>query len=94
MVVTGSSTGGIGASLTSAFAARGCIVYATSRKLESLEGLKDSFGNKTGVVKKLQLDVDSQKSVQAAVETIIRDEGRIDILVNNAYALLCFYVCS
>jgi len=84
VIVTGSSVGGIGASLATAFAARGCIVYATARKLESLEGLKNSFNNKTGVMKKLQLDVNSQESVQVAVETIIKDEGRIDILINNA----------
>ena len=91
VIVTGCSVGGIGASLATAFAARGCIVYATARKLESLEGLKSSFDNKTGVVKKLQLDVDSQESVEAAVETIVGNEGRINVLVNNACALFCLW---
>ncbi|KAF8330369.1 NAD-binding protein [Cantharellus anzutake] len=95
VLVTGSSTGGIGASLSEAFAARGCIVYATARRLDSLQRLEHSIQGVTGddsskpvagtgVVKKFRLDVTSEDSVQEAVKEIITAEGRIDILVNNA----------
>jgi 1-acylglycerone phosphate reductase len=58
------------------FAARGCKVYATARNASKMEGLSN--------VEKLELDVLSDDSVKAAVETIKAREGRIDILVNNA----------
>jgi 1-acylglycerone phosphate reductase len=58
------------------FAARGCRVYATARNASKMEGLFN--------VEKLELDVLSDDSVKAAVETIKAREGRIDILINNA----------
>jgi NAD(P)-dependent dehydrogenase (short-subunit alcohol dehydrogenase family) len=36
------------------------------------------------LVEVLQLDVDDRKSVDAAIEEVIKREGRIDVLVNNA----------
>lgn len=35
-------------------------------------------------MKPIRLDVTSQESVDEAVEAIIKAEGRIDVLVNNA----------
>lgn len=80
VIVTGSSTGGIGGSLVEAFAAAGCIVYATARRIESMDGLKNNIGD----IRKLQLDVNSDESVDTLVKTVIDAEGRIDILINNA----------
>jgi hypothetical protein len=59
------------------FAARGCAVYASARSTAKLAGLRASIG-------RLQLDVCHDESVRAAVDTVVRAEGRIDILVNNA----------
>ena len=64
------------------FAAKGCVVYATARKVESISGLKHGF------IYRRVLDVNNQDDVQAAVQDVIETEGRIDILVNNA-GMLC-----
>ncbi|BGP14078.1 NADPH-dependent 1-acyl dihydroxyacetone phosphate reductase [Rhodosporidiobolus nylandii] len=77
VLVTGSSEGGIGYALCEEYAARGCIVYASARRLASLGSLPDH-------VLRLELDVLSLDSCQAAVERIISEQGRIDVLVNNA----------
>ena len=64
------------------FARRGCKVYATSRKVESI----GDFQHDT--VEKLALDVTSDEDVQKAVEHILEVEGKIDIVVNNA-GMIC-----
>jgi len=79
VLVTGCSTGGIGASIVEAFAQAGCTVYATARTLKSMESLS------TGVLT-LQLDVLQKESCEKVVQQIIAEQGRIDILVNNAGA--------
>lgn len=79
VLVTGSSAGGIGGALCEEYARAGCIVYASARRLESMDALAP-----TGDIRKIRLDVNDPKSVEEVVQTIINAEGRIDILVNNA----------
>ncbi|KAI9062271.1 oxidoreductase [Trametes sanguinea] len=81
VLVTGCSAGGIGFALSQEYAAQGCRVYATARKLEAMEGFKHP-------VEKLVLDVTDDRNVQEVVKTILDREGRIDVLVNNA-GVLC-----
>ena len=69
VIVTG-GTSGIGLAAVEALRARGCVVYALSRRGQG-EG-------------HIPCDVADEKSVQAAVEAILKKEGRIDILVNCA----------
>ncbi|TRM65902.1 oxidoreductase [Schizophyllum amplum] len=71
VLVTGCSIGGAGSAICKAFEARGCTVYATSRKLETMQGLASES------IRLLQMDV-------ANDEHIVEEQGRIDILVNNA----------
>ncbi|KAI0756316.1 NAD-P-binding protein [Daedaleopsis nitida] len=78
VLVTGCSKGGIGFALCEAFATKGCIVYATARKVESMGEL--THGN----IRKLALDVTNDDNVQEAVRTVIEADGQIDVLVNNA----------
>ncbi|EIW65337.1 oxidoreductase [Trametes versicolor FP-101664 SS1] len=82
VLVTGCSSGGIGFSLCEEYAAQGCKVYATARRLEAMGG----FTHNT--VERLVLDVMSDDNVQDVVRTILEKEGRIDVLVNNA-GVLC-----
>jgi NAD(P)-dependent dehydrogenase (short-subunit alcohol dehydrogenase family) len=72
-LVTGASSG-IGEATAHRLAAAGYTVYGTSRR-----------GSPTAqLFEMLQLDVTSDASVEAVVKELMRREGRIDVLVNNA----------
>src|SRR3954462_715807 len=73
-LVTGASSG-IGQATAERLAQAGYKVYGTSRR-DTPAGQR-SF-------EMLRLDVTSDESVEAAVKQVIRLEGRIDLLVNNA----------
>ena len=47
------------------------------RRIESLENIKQ--------VNPLKLDLTNEASIKTAIDTIIANEGRIDVLVNNRY---------
>ncbi|CAL1694560.1 unnamed protein product [Somion occarium] len=81
VLVTGCSKGGIGYALCEAYAAQGCIVYATARRIESMAGFTHPN------IHTLKLDVLDDANVQEVVKTIVDKEGRVDILVNNAGAM-------
>ncbi|TDL28242.1 oxidoreductase [Rickenella mellea] len=78
VIVTGCSKGGIGFHLCEQFAEKGCKVYATARRIESMEGFKHAG------IRRLQLDVTSDEDVQNAVNNVVEAEGKVDIVVNNA----------
>ncbi|KAF9076052.1 oxidoreductase [Rhodocollybia butyracea] len=78
VLVTGCSTGGIGAYLCEEFAAQGCKVYATARNPTKMESITHPR------IEKLALDVTSDADVNRVVDHIIAKEGKIDIVVNNA----------
>ena len=61
------------------FARQGCKVYASSRRIESIE---DFGGDAT--IERIALDVTSDESVRDVLNHIIEKEGKIDVVVNNA----------
>lgn len=73
ILITGVSSG-FGKITAQMLSEQGHIVYGTSRK--PLEA--------TGRVKMLVVDVTNTLSIHQAVEQIIAEQGRIDVLVNNA----------
>jgi NAD(P)-dependent dehydrogenase (short-subunit alcohol dehydrogenase family) len=80
-VVTGSS-GGIGLATALELARNGFFTYATARNpaksgaiMEAAKGLP---------VAVVQLDVTDDNSVKRAIEQVLKEKGRIDVLVNNA----------
>jgi NAD(P)-dependent dehydrogenase (short-subunit alcohol dehydrogenase family) len=77
VLLTGCSTG-IGRALALAFRDAGCQVYATARRPEVLQ---DVTGDSLVA---LPLDVTDVASIKEAVDTVIADQGRVDLLVNNA----------
>jgi NAD(P)-dependent dehydrogenase (short-subunit alcohol dehydrogenase family) len=77
VLITGCSTG-IGRATAERLARAGHTVYATARRPESIEDLKES-GCRT-----LALDVTSEESMSAAVAAVEEAEGGIGALVNNA----------
>ena len=77
VLITGCSSG-IGEATARRLAGHGWSVYASARRLESIEQLANAG------CKLLQLDVTDEQSMQAAVETIEREDGAVGVLVNNA----------
>lgn len=77
VLVTGASAG-IGKAIAWRLMEDGWLVYAAARRLEKMREL-ESEGARI-----LSLDVTREDDLQAAVETLIESEGRIDALVNNA----------
>jgi NAD(P)-dependent dehydrogenase (short-subunit alcohol dehydrogenase family) len=77
ILITGCSSG-IGAALAREFARRGQRVYATARRPASL-GVLEAEG-----IRGLALDVNDDASIAHAFETVAREAGQLDLLVNNA----------
>ncbi len=73
ILVTGASSG-IGRACAMALAQQGHRVYGTSRAPR----------NEEGGFTMLAMDVTDTASVQAAVQTLLDREGRIDVVINNA----------
>jgi len=74
VLVTGASSG-LGLATAKALQAAGHTVYGTSRDLKKI---------KDAAFKPLAMDVTDDASVTAAIDKIIKAEGKIDVLINNA----------
>jgi NAD(P)-dependent dehydrogenase (short-subunit alcohol dehydrogenase family) len=72
---------GLGRSLAEAVLAGGGRVAATARDAASLRGLEALAAER---VRGYALDVEREDQVQAVVAAVLRDFGRLDVLVNNA----------
>ena len=77
VLITGCSTG-IGRATAERLAGKGWPVYATARRLDSLEDLADRG------CAVLPLDVCDESSIAAAVDRVVEDHGAVGALVNNA----------
>ena len=77
ILITGCSSG-IGAALAREFGKRGHRVYATARRSESLAALEAAG------IRGLALDVNDDAAIAAALDTVSREAGHLDLLVNNA----------
>jgi NAD(P)-dependent dehydrogenase (short-subunit alcohol dehydrogenase family) len=84
-IVTGSSSG-MGFETSLILARNGFYTYATMRKLEG-EGSKqltDITKSENLPLQIIRLDVNDDKSVKNAINTIAKEKDRIDVVVNNA----------
>jgi NAD(P)-dependent dehydrogenase (short-subunit alcohol dehydrogenase family) len=77
VLITGCSSG-IGEATARHLATRGWTVYATARRLGSIEHLRDA-GCET-----LALDVCDEQSMAAAVDVVQEAHGAVGVLINNA----------
>ncbi len=85
ILITGTSTG-VGFESSILFAQKGFKVYATMRNLDKANALKEKIAEENLDIEILQLDVTDNASIEAAVNTIISKDGKIDMLLNNAGA--------
>jgi NAD(P)-dependent dehydrogenase (short-subunit alcohol dehydrogenase family) len=88
ILITGASSG-FGRLTAEALAKAGHTVYAsmrntTSRNAGVVEQMAALAKSKSVDLRTIEMDVQSQASIDAAVAKIIADHGRIDVLVHNA----------
>ncbi|CAN5600561.1 SDR family oxidoreductase [soil metagenome] len=74
ILVSGASSG-IGLACATALQSAGHKVYGSARDINRLQGVTFT---------PIQLDVTSDESAKAAIDTILQAEGKIDVLINNA----------
>jgi NADP-dependent 3-hydroxy acid dehydrogenase YdfG len=77
VLITGCSSG-IGKATAFHLVEKGWRVYATARKLDTINDLKDAG------CKIMPLDVTDELSMQKVVDTIVQNEGAVGVLINNA----------
>ena len=81
MLITGCSSGGIGAALAEVFHEKGYHVFATVRNPSKISQSLASAPKVTT----LTLDVLSSESIAASVEAVKKETGgKLDVLVNNS----------
>ena len=85
VLITGTSTG-VGFESAILFAQNGFKVYASMRNLVKADGLRDKMKEEGLDIEILQLDVTDNTSIEEAVQSIISQDGRVDLLINNAGA--------
>jgi len=88
VLVTGASTG-IGNLSARALAAAGHTVYASMRDINvrnaaRVRELRDWAFARGHDLRAVELDVLSQASADAAIKTIVEEQGRLDVVVHNA----------
>ncbi len=77
ILITGASSG-IGKETALKLIAEGHLVYGAARRVEEMQDLVKAGGHA------LKLDVTSDEQNAAAVDQILKEQGRIDVLINNA----------
>ena len=82
-VVTGTSSG-IGFETALALAREGYYTYATMRDTAKSDKIKELGQKENLSIDVLELDVDDENSVKTAIQKILDQKQRIDVLVNNA----------
>lgn len=77
ILITGASSG-IGESAARQLLKDGHVVYAAARRVERMSGLEEAGA------RLIRMDVTDDESMKEGVRRIIDEQGRIDVLVNNA----------
>lgn len=88
ILVTGSSSG-MGKEVCMQLAEKGYRVFASMRNKKNIEFVQEEAKNRKVSLEYVQLDVRDDDSVEKAVEKVVGEAGRIDVLINNAgYGLM------
>lgn len=83
-LITGASRG-IGAATAKRFVEEGATVYANVREPKNLDHLYEQMSqDNSGSIKALYFDVRDEAASKKAIMQIKKEQGRLDVLVNNA----------
>lgn len=82
-LVTGSSSG-IGFETSLALARDGFLTFASMRDISKGAKIQEIAKKENLPINIIELDVDKEESIVSAIKKIIKESGRIDVLVNNA----------
>ena len=82
-IVTGASRG-LGRAISVALAAAGADLVVGARDVAALDGTQAEIETQARRALPIRLDVTNRSSVDAMVDRVVAEFGRIDILVNNA----------
>jgi NAD(P)-dependent dehydrogenase (short-subunit alcohol dehydrogenase family) len=82
-IVTGAGQG-LGRSVSREMVAEGAKVMLLERNPETLRAVEAEISAAGGTARSFALDVTDYDAYRLAVESIVREFGRIDVLVNNA----------
>ncbi|WP_116200189.1 oxidoreductase [Amycolatopsis circi] len=80
-LITGASAG-IGRATALELLKAGHVVYGAARRVSKMEELRDAGGHP------LAMDARSEADLDRAVRTVLDEQGRIDVLINNAGTVL------
>ena len=83
VIVTGGSRG-LGLEIARVFAREGARLTLLARDREELEAARRELISLGGYVMIRVCDISDREQVQEAVDFVIRERGRIDVLINNA----------
>lgn len=83
VIVVTASTRGIGYSIVEQCAKEGAIVYMAARNEESANEKISLFKEQGLNVKFVYNDASKQETFKTMIEDVVKNEGRIDVLVNN-----------
>ena len=89
IIIVAGAANGIGRSTCGKLALAGDKVYASMRETKGRNAHRvqevEAFARKHGVdLRTIEFDVSSQDSTNSAIETIIAENGRLDVVVHNA----------
>src|SRR5688572_24476085 len=77
VLITGASSG-MGKETAHLLLKNGFVVYAVARRIEMMEDLKKAGAHV------LKMDITVEADIRNVVDQILKEKGRVDILINNA----------
>ena len=78
-----SGTRGIGLQIVKTLAANGATVYIGARRLDAAQKICDELAVDNYKAKPVYFDATKEETYKSMVEEVIKDAGKIDVLVNN-----------
>jgi len=83
IILITASTRGIGLACVKACAKEGAVVYMAARNLDLAKEEADKLNAEGYNVKYVYNDASKPESFTTMIEDVVKDSGRIDVLVNN-----------